>query len=857
MKRLLKIILYTILLLTFQPNTYAAKVTYEGYVKDSTTGETLPYATITFKKQPYGTESDLQGFYRIEVETTTQRYLEISYLGYKTKTIDLQRYSSHRINIQLVPETMMLGAVEIKASKREKYRRKSNPAVDLMKKVIEHRDSNDIRKTDRYCVKRYEKNIVGLNDFKIPEDSVKRQKSMFSYLYQYIDTSEISGKTYLPFSVRENLSDFSYQNSPEKRKQTIYAQNNKILMNVLSEDVIDNVLAEGFAEVQIYDNNVNLFLVKFVSPLSNIGTAFYHYFIADTLTMEDGKRYIEMTFVPANTTDMGFTGSMFITLDSSYAVKRIKMDTPRDIKLNIVERLHIEQDFEPNEEGRYALTHERSISELQLIEGLQGIYLKRDAYYNDYKYHDIDTKVFDRAENVYVNKDAKIQTDDVWESQRSVQLKSKENSIDAMSDQLTQHTWFRLTQYLIRTCLEGYMTIGKHEWFDYGPVMSTYTNNYLEGSRLKVGGRTNPSLNPHWFLDAYAAYGFRDERWKYKGELEYSFLEKKFSKTEFPRHSILANCTYDVDVPSERFLGEYGSSLVRSLKREKITQYAYVKSQTLKYIHEYDNGFSYSAEVRHNQEEAAADLVYKHANDGSKVNDIETTSLGLEVAYAPGVKYYQNKTNRYVLNLNVPRFKLTHQTSKEGLLSSKYNYNKTEFSYNQEVFLTPLGFVDIAFKASKVWDKVPYPLLNIPPANQSYIIAPEAFWLMNNMEFLTDQCLFGELAYNMDGYLLGRIPLLRKLRWKEIVRIRALYGSLSDKNNPEKNPDDKMLFMLPQNKDGKTTTYMLGDVPYMELCFGLHNVFKIFKIEAVRRLNYLDNERAHKWGVNIGVGLYF
>lgn len=857
MKTFIKYILFLLVYCCSAISAFAVKVTYEGYVRDSATGETLPYATITYKNSPFGTETDLQGFYRLDVETSQYRYLEVSYLGYKNKIIDLRKYSSHRININLASETQMLGAVEIKASRRERYRRKENPAVLLMKKVIAHKDSNDIRSTDYYSVKRYEKNIFGINDFKIPDDSVKRQKGMFSYLYQYIDSSEISDKTYLPFSVRENLSDISCSASPEARKQTIYGQNNKILMNVISEDVIDNVLAEGFAEVQIYDNNINLFLVKFVSPISNIGPAFYHYFIADTVTLNDGKPYVEMTFVPANTTDMGFTGTMFISLDSSYAVKKIKMDIPRDIKLNIVEKLHIEQEYEKNPDGKMALTHEKSVSEMYLVQGIQGIYLKRDAYYSDYKWHDIDKEVFNRQANVYVNKDAKYQEKEVWQAGRSNALTEKEGSIDTMNQQLTEHAWFNIVEYLLRTCIEGYMTIGKKEYFDYGPVMSTYSHNYLEGSRVRIGGRTNPSLWPRFFIDGYAAYGFDDEKLKYKGELEYSFNERQFSKTEFPRHSVLVNYVYDWDIPSERFLGEYNSSLVRSLKREEVTQFAYVRSQTAKYIEEHGNGFSYNLSLKHQEEEAAADLVYRRSCDSSVVKGIETSTFGVELAYAPGVKYYHNKTNRYVLNLEIPRFKLTHSASFDGVLGSQYTFNKTEFTYNQEFFVTPLGYLDVAFKAGKIWNRVPYPLLNIPPANQSYIIENEVFWLMNNMEFLTDQCVMAEIKYNMDGYLLGRIPLIKKLHWKEVFRFRCLYGSLSDKNNPAKNGDNHDLFLFPTDKNGNTTSYTLDSKPYMEFCAGIHNILKFFKVEYVRRLNYLDHPNAQKWGINVGVGLYF
>jgi hypothetical protein len=837
--------------------SFAGKVTYQGFVRDSISGETLPYASVTYRNSPYGTETDLQGHYILETDSAiSNRFLVFSYLGYRTKVIDISK-RGHHINVTLAPVVQQLGAVVIKATRKEKYKRKGNPAVDLMRRVIAHKDSNDIRKVDYYSVKRYEKNILGLNNVKAPDDSTKLKKGKFNYIYQYIDSSEVSDNTYLPFSIRENISDISYQESPYRLKRTITAQNNKILMNVLSEDMIDNVLSESFADVQLYDNNIDLYLTKFVSPLSVIAPTFYHFFIDDTITGDDGQKYIEMNFIPANTTDMGFTGTMLITTDSSYAVKSVKMNIPRNIKLNIVEKLHIEQEYEKTEEGRYAVSHEKMVSEVFLIDGLQGGYVKRDAYYTGYKWHDIDKTIFDRQENTFTLHTAKAHADTFWNGQRPVKLTTKEASIDSMTHQLKQKVWFNVLEFTLKTCLEGYMTLGKNGYFDYGPVMSTYSHNNLEGSRIRLGGRTNPALNPHWFLDGYGAYGFDDEKLKYKGEVEYSFREKKFSKMDFPRKALQVSYSYDWDIPSERFLGEYNSSFVHSFKREKVTQYAYVRTQQAKYIEEKGSGFSYTLSLKHQEEKAAGDLVYRQVNDSSVVDGLETSTFGIDLGYAPGVRYYQNKTTRYVMNPEIPQFTLSHQTAYKDLLGSQYTYNKTEMSYRQEFFLTPLGYVNVTLQAGKIWDKVPYPLLFIPAANLSYIIQPETFWLMNNMEFLNDQYASTEITYNMDGFLFGRVPLIKKLHWKEVFRFRAMYGSLSDKNNPAKHTDSKDLFAFPQDKNGHSTSYEFGDQPYMEACVGIHNIFKLFRIEYVRRLNYLDNYKAEKWGLCVGMGLYF
>lgn len=857
MKTFLYRIIATILTLTSCAPLFS-DVVYQGYIRDSVTGEELPFASVIYKGTVYGTEADLQGYYILESDMLMSDKLEFSYLGYKTKVIDLRK-AGHRLNVALAPdEAENLGEVVVKGKRREKYRRRDNPAVELMKRVIARKDSNDIRKTDYYSVTRYEKTILGLNDFKAPKDSAKRDRRSWNYVYDYIDTSEVSKKTYLPVSVRENVSTVSYQQSPARSKRTITAQNNKTIVNVMSDKMIDNLLNGSFSDVQIYDNNVDIFVEKFMSPLSYLATTFYHFYIADTVTLEDGKRYYEMTFVPANSSDLGFAGYLYITTDSTYAIKRLKMDIPRDIKLNLVEKLHIEQDFEPNEEGRWALTHERMISELFLLEGVQGGYARRDAYYSNYKWHDIDKEVFDREQNIVTLKTATDHNNDYWTEVRPSNLSRNEARIDTLVQKMDESTFFNVAEYLLKTCLEGYMTVGKKGYFDYGRVMSTYSHNDLEGNRFRIGGRTNPALNDRLFFDGYLGYGTRDEQFKYKAEVEYSFRDKEFSKMDFPRHSIMVNYAYDWDIPSERFLGEYSSSFIRSFKREKVTQFAYVRSQEFKYLNEKGSGFSYHFTTKHQEESPAGDLTYTRLSDSLHVRELEQTNFTVGLGYAPGIVYYQNKSTRYIMNKDVPQFTLDHTTGFKDVLGSQFNYNKTEFSYRQKYNVTPLGYALFCLKAGKIWDKVPYPLLFIPAANLSYLNSGETFWLMNNMEFLTDQYASVDVFYNMNGFLLGRIPGIRRLHWKEIVRFKAMYGTLSDQNNPylPQNAADARLFHFPADKEGNATAFEMDKKPYMEVSLGLHNVFKIFQVEVTRRLNYLSNPHTSKWGINVGIGLY-
>ena len=377
---------------------------------------------------------------------------------------------------------------------------------------------------------------------------------------------------------------------------------------------------------------------------------------------------------------------------------------------------------------------------------------------------------------------------------------------------------------------------------------------------------TTANLNPHWFVNGYGAYGFKDHRWKYSGTLTYSFNKRDYVVWEFPKHFISATYGYDVMSPMDKFLFTDKDNVFLSWKTTTVDQMSYMRDATINYELETHTGFGVKAMLRHRNDEPTGNLKYWPNNDSpdkmplpneKPIHDITTAEASVTLRYAPGESFVNSKQRRIPVSLDAPIFTLTHTSGFKGVLGGEYNFNRTEASIWKRVWLpSSWGKVDISLKGGAEWNTVPFPLLILPEANLSYITQRETFSLINNMEFLNDRFASVSLSYDMNGKLFNRIPLLKKLKWREMFRFRALWGTLTDKNNPFKS-DNPELFLFPM-RDGKYTSHVMDPkIPYMEASVGIYNIFKLLHVEYVHRLTYRDNPDINKWGIRFMVVMVF
>ena len=481
-----------------------------------------------------------------------------------------------------------------------------------------------------------------------------------------------------------------------------------------------------------------------------------------------------------------------------------------------------------------------------------------------------------------------MRNDEFWNRYRATELTESESNMSGFVDNLAKIKGFKYILFGLKALIENFVETGTKDHpskVDIGPINTMVTSNYIDGLRLRASAQTTANLNPNWFFKGYVAYGFRDERMKYLGQVEYSFDKKGYLAREFPKHALAVSYQYDNMLPSDKFINTDKDNMFTSMKWTTVTQYNYERKFTINYEHERENGLKTHAMLRHANYEPCGKLFYRTMQGESQLQqaiangtitgeefirtpynkkDITVVEATLGVRYAPGETFVNTKQRRLPINLDAPVFSLSHTFGINGILGSEYKYNFTEAGAYKRLWLGSWGNIDTYLKGGIQWNKVPFPLLIMPAANLSYIIQDGTFNLINNMEFLNDRYGSLDISWNMQGKLFNRIPLLKKLKWREFIGIKCLWGELTDKNNPflEQNRNDDVLMKFPgtyrANGVYDYTTHVLDPKkPYFEAHVGIHNIFKLLHVEYVRRLNYNHLPTANKWGIRLMIRTVF
>ncbi len=830
----------------------------KGVVTDSLTHEPLPYISVFYEGKGVGSITDLDGNFKVETHKGWNK-LTFSAVGYRTKVVDIIPGVTKQLNIKLAPSDIQLQEIVIKP-KKEKYSRKNNPAVELMWKVIAHKSQQRLEENEFYQYRKYQKITLSLNDV-TPGMFEKGVYKKMPFLKDRIEVCEETNKLILPVSVQETASQKIYRKEPKSEKVIINGMTSSGINELFSTgDMLNTILKDVFADINIYDNDIRLLQSRFVSPISSSSAiSFYKYYIMDTVYVNKYK-CIHLTFVPQNSQDFGFTGHLYILNDSSYAVKKCVMNLPKKTGVNFVDNLDIIQEYEQLPTGEWVLKDDDMIAELYLVKALQGVQVRRTTKYTDYAFDPISPQLFRKKGDEIKEADALMKNEEFWAEVRQVPLTQTESSMDIFIKRLEEIRGFKYVLFVAKAFIENFVETGskKHSSkVDIGPINTMISNNYIDGWRLRASAQTTANLNPHWFFKGYYAYGFKDKRSKYKGEVEYSFNKKEYLPREYPKHSIAASYQFDVMSPMDKFLKTDKDNVFVSWKTTTVDQMSYVRNITLKYEWESHFGLSANLQLRNSKDEPTGQLVYIK-NDGQETrhHDITTMEASVGLRYAPGETFVNTKQRRIPVSLDAPVFTLSHTIGFKAL-KGEYNFNLTEAGISKRFWLSSWGKVDVALKGGIQWNKVPFPLLIMPAANLSYITQRETFNLINNMEFLNDRFASLDIGYDMNGKLFNRIPLIKKLKWREHFGFKMLYGQLTDKNNPFKHPGDGELFLFPTRNGEPTSFVMNPKVPYMEVSVGIHNIFKILHIEYVRRLNYLNNPGINKQGVRIMLMMTF
>ncbi len=852
-----QIYLLLIILGTGTSFVYSQRITSaSGIVKDSITGEPLSYVSVIFENSTIGAMTDDFGKFSLQNNSGLTK-LAISSLGYDTKVVTLQPDKKNDgLEILLASSSYQISEVVVKG-KRERYSRKNNPAVDLIRNVIEHKDKNRIESKDMYQTETYEKLSIAFDNFN-PDFEKNAVMRKLKFIKNYIDTSEFNGKPILTVSVRETLSDVYYRKHPKATKTYVKGKRLQGIDESIDEGGITSNLEEIFQSVNIFDNNINILLNRFVSPLSStLAVSYYEYFIMDTLDI-NGDQCVDLAFVPVNSQSYGFTGRLYITLDGNYSLKKVLLNVPKKINLNFVDELRIEQEFKQLPDSTWVIDRENTYINFYIVKGSQQFYAHQLRTYDKYNFEIANAdSIFGQLGPLHFEQSAEARPDSFWINNRHIPLKEKESALDDLLAELRKVPVFNVLIKTAEILISGYVPTGRDRntsKFDFGPMNTVLGSNKLEGFRVRIGGMTTANLSPHLFASGYLAYGMNDRKFKYNGTITYSFNEKKYHPGENPVNNLSINHEYDLYTPGQDFLFTSKDNIFVALKvGAPITKMNYIRKSVLQYEKEWLNGLTVKTWYKHQNTEPTGTLNYilrDENHDLFRINDITTSELGLQLRFAPGERAYAGRAGKesiFNLSKDAPIFKLSHQLGVNAL-GGEYRYNHTEASAEKRIWLSSFGHIDTQLKAGKIWDEVPFPLLIMPNTNQSITIQPEAFHLMNPMEFLVDEYVSLNMTYYLKGWILNRIPGINWFRLREVVSFNGVYGNLSNKNNPVHSNN---LFLFP---DGSQP---MSNKPYMEVSVGLENIFKILRIDYYRRLNYLSNPDIKKDGIRVALRFSF
>lgn len=830
MKRKLLFLFGIFLMLT---GSLFAQTKVEGIVTDNA-NEPLPYANVYFKGTSEGVITDENGKFYLESQSTYTA-ITVSYVSFATKEITLDKSATYGLKIALA-EAQQLKEVVLYSGKTSK---KNNPAIDILRKIWERRRKNGLRMFKQYEYDKYEKVEFDMNSI----DSAFMQSKIFrgmEFIFNHVDTSSVTGKTYLPIFINEALSNVYGDNVRNRKKEMLRA--NKTSGFSDNQQIIAFV-KDLYVDYDIYNNYLKFFDKDFVSPLSRTGINVYNYVLADS-TFIDKKWCYNIVFYPRRKGELTFKGNFWVN-DTTYAIKKISMAASKSANINWVKDIYIEQEFDVLNDSVFLLKRDHMMSDFALSkrEKSKGVYGKRTTLYRDYVFDKKRPDDFYAADVNFNDPEIHKKSDEYWDENRFESLNKDERGVYKMLDTLKTVPKFKRLYSLVATLGSGYYQMGN---FDYGPIFSTFGYNDVEGIRLRTGGRTYFGQNDPWRLEGYTAYGFKDNQFKYGFSGKWMVNKKNrliiSGGNRRDIEQIGVSLTATSDVLGRSFAS---SSLFASGDNSKLTS---INFTTVNFEIEPVKNLTFRTGLNYRTLKSASETFsldyFKDPWDHSKGTEgfVKQYEYNAQIDYTPGRRTIGFGVERSDVDLNYARLFLNFSQGVKGIFNSDFDYQKLQFYYRQPVLVGGFGRLFTTLEAGKIFGEVPLGLMGVVPGNQSYFIIENTYNLMNYYEFVADEYVSLHFEHNFNGRLFSRIPGLRSLNLREIIGVKGVYGTVSDDNI---------------RLNASNITYRAPEDVYWEYHAGIGNIFKVFRIDFAWRGSYLNLPDANKFAVKGSFGFYF
>ena len=812
--------------------------TIRGRVLDSDTREPMQNVSITVRNNRIGSLTDAEGKFTISLNAADHELI-FSYTGYRTIKKIISDEPVQDINILLSKSYTELEDVIVNA-KRKKYSNKNNPAVELIRQVIAHKSINSPDAFSFSSSEQYEK-IRMFTDGPWANITQNFALKKLHFFFENTDTTVVVGKTLNSIYLQEIMSQNYYRKEPRDRKKIITALKSVNYGPYIDMRGISGSLHFLYDDINIYDNSITAFTMQFTSPIANLAPAFYMYFIRDTL-IENGEKIVQLYFTPRNPEDLLFRGYLYITLNDRYAVSRVELGVSTHVNLNYIRNFQINQQFKKDDSAHYYLAESVTSAFFSPLPKSPGLFGERkitilhfsDSVLSDQVFHGpaVDSLPGNASQPVLF-----------WENNRPLPLSPSESQTYTNADSLLKSRSYNRLMDWATLYFVGYKSAGD---FDIGPIRTFYSFNSVEGQRLQFGGRTNYKFSTRIFADGYLGYGFRDEKFKYKATLSYSFNNQSIYK--YPFNYLQASYMYDIKNPGQEDLFTSGNTFLTSFNRGYNDNWLYNNIARLSWVHEFGNHISYILGTEYWKQQPAGSLTFVNEPSPSKydtIPQITTGSISLSFRWAPNEQFFESKAARRNIINKYPVVSFQYSRGIKGLYGGEYNFDAYRLNLSKRVMISPIGFSDIRLNASYLYGTLPFPLLIIHPANRTYFYSEYSYNLMNVEEFVSDHYVGLNIDHYFNGFFFNKIPLLKKLRLRELITAKILFGGLRKENNPAFNPN-QMLF---PTTNGVTSTFTLGNQPYLEAGFGIYNIFSFLRIDFIERFTYLDHPSVSRFTI--------
>ena len=823
--------------------------TIHGRVIDSLSGTPLPYASIQIEGEELGTRTDIEGFFFYQTKNKPKR-LRITYVGYKPYVLRIIPETNNELKAPMVEESFGIKEITVRP---KKYSNRNNPAVDLIEEVFKHKDENRKEGLDYYSFEKYEKLQFDLNNI---TDKFRRKWYLrkFQFIFDNVDTNKVNKKVALPFFLRERLSNVYYRKKSGDSKEYLIGENLTALRKEydVDSDGMSQYLNSIYEDVDIYSPNISLLTTQFVGPLSGIATSYYRFYITDTLEI-GGEKFADVFFAPKNKNDLAFMGNLLVSLDSTYAVRKVVMGISKDINLNLVTDLRIEQEynfFGNDSNRRLLLTTDVVTMDFNILKQSTGRSLQahKTVSYNNYSINQpLPDSLFAGTLKLIKAKDPLPRS--AWPALRHSPLTASEQGINDMMDSIQHVPAFRTFMVASTIAASGYIKFG---WFEAGVFSTFYSFNDIEGNRFRFGGRTNQKLLKPLIVTGYAAYGQKDKKWKGNADVSWSF--NKNIPRLFPNDKMVLSYQNDIRAPGVDVSNWSPDNVFLSFQRGSNLRMQYQRTIRAEYLREYRGGVSYNPSFQWRSYKPAGVLRYDYQVPGDSAflqkPSVITTEIGFSIRFAPNEQFYQGTVYRIRIPNESPIMSLTYKAGIKGIIGSEYNYHKLAVSFFKNFYISPLGRIQISAEAGRTFGVVPFPFLDIHRANQSYQFDWYSYNLMNFMEFASDKYLGITLHNNLNGFILNKIPLVKKLKLREVGCFKILWGGLDQAKRPTA---ANRLLLFPKDDFGATYIRTLENKPYMEASVGIANIFKILRVDYLWRLSYTDLPNVDNWGIRFSL----